>query len=64
MEVRLVQRGKFADMRQADENDDGNRSGILSEAHANVAMEKGFPALSGREENGEKHSSDGTNNGI
>ena len=49
----LVEGGELADVRQPDEDDDGDGGRVLGEAHAEVAVEEGRPFGRRGEEDGE-----------
>ena len=47
-----------------DEDDNADRGGVLGETHTYVRMEKRFPFIRRREEDGYKRGTDGADHGI
>lgn len=60
----FVEGREFANVRDADEEDDGDGGGVLGQAKADVAVEEGTPGLCGAEEEGKEESSNSTDDGI
>lgn len=60
----LVEGGKLAEVRHADEDNDTDGCGVFSEAHADVAVKKWVPTFCRGEKDGKEHCADGANDGV